>query len=312
MYISKNTNYKEKKMLTNKLRAAFLDPYGNLLHATMLSDDENEFYHEIAKCLLQLSNDHIGVMTDAGSLVYHIQRYRGRFSIRNIENNISGLKGNGKLPLSYLTCCNPENNDYKFYKLEERNGRVVVSFGRIGMEKDTELEYPREMYRIKYEEKISKGYIDQTAEYLDENKEGINITQVETEMPKDTDESYELYGLLKKCSRQLVEKTFRLTGSVTAGMAKKARAILNELYACNTEESFNNTLLQLLSLAQRNVIDVKSLLYKKGTNTFDGILEREESIVSAMEATVMGSSIYKKRSTDFSVPLKNQFLIISD
>ncbi len=93
----------------------------------------------------------------------------------------------------YLTCIHRESNNYKFYWLKPNNTHheIDACYGRIGSErgeafgvKNLQEPYPSYLFWIRYYEKLSKGYIDQTDIYLskdtsEENEEIISDIQGE-------------------------------------------------------------------------------------------------------------------------------------
>jgi poly [ADP-ribose] polymerase 2/3/4 len=55
-----------------------------------------------------------------------------------------------------------ENNNNKFYDMiDNNNGTFTVKYGRVGS-RETELTYPISEWDLKYNEKIRKGYVDNT------------------------------------------------------------------------------------------------------------------------------------------------------
>lgn len=277
---------------------------GMLMIAAALPDTESEFYKALAKILVRMPEGFYNVSTDNGRSDYEIRLRSGTKAIFSKNHNIYFEK-HDSYPTVYLTCIDPVINAYKYYKLEEKNGIILATYGRIGKTKgelfgEREFQYPLDMYWIKYAEKVDKGYTDQTELYLDEDKTGIEKTE---EIPKEKSNeplfSRSLFGELLAYAKNLVNNSINLkevpSGKITPGMVKEARRLLHELYKTNTVEDFNRILLKLLTVSPRNVLIVQMLLARDSAD-FKTILEREENLVNAMEGLILDGNVSNTKS----------------
>lgn len=218
-------------------------------------------------------------------------------------------------PEAYLTCINPYGNNYKFYWLRPKtiNGvtqNVGATYGRIGSlpgerfgVKDVKDPFPSQMYWIRYYEKLSKGYIDATEEYLGENEEvGENDTSSRTlpsrVLSKDEEAEKELYDMLLRFARNVVEKSLAEPQRITCSMIRSSREVyerlaefssvhLDEKDAQEVVQGFNTILMELLMICPRRV-ELVSTQLATSVSDFADILEREASLVNAMEAVKEG------------------------
>ncbi len=267
-----------------------------------LPESESDFYHELAKFLVkQPPQQNISVSCEKGMASYKSEYRSGTLTIFNLMNMIRFSQAD-KYPDVYLTCIDRESNKYKFYKLEQNGQKVIATYGRIGntvgeLFGERTYTYEPDMFWIKYEEKIAKGYVDQSAYFYDRSTSSFATQSPNQNIPKATTPTAASQSLFKKLmsfSKRIVQSAC-VTGSVTPGMAKRSRELLTELYQISDLTEFNKKLDQLLTLVPRKVIKVASL-YATSKYDFATIIDREENLVSAMESMVLGT---KKQSTGY-------------
>lgn len=211
-----------------------------------------------------------------------------------------------------LTCVNARKsrdtgrsaNNYKRYDLVPVNDPggttryVDAYYGRLdsflpGCEngpygkRKVQQPYKPYMYWMIYYEKISKGYVDNTAQYCGPAKAGKGRTSAEQGTPATPSEK--LYAKLMSFSRQLVQSTFAapVDEAVTQAQVKKARKYFNAMCQRKTVEGFNRQLEQLVMLSPRNVAYTSSL-FAYDRDDFAAIIDREETLLNAMEAVLTG------------------------
>ena len=130
---------------------------------------------------------------------------------------------------------------------------------------------------------MSKGYTDQTDIYLssgtkEEKQKSKSVVKSKNPV------SAELYHLLKMYARHVVEQHLK-DSHVTQAQITKSRECLKTLGTCGTIEEFNKVLMELLTISPRKARYITEFLaYDK--RDFSDIIEREENLVSAMEAMV--------------------------
>lgn len=208
---------------------------------------------------------------------------------------------------AYLTCINTESNNYKFYHLKPDNStqKLDCAYGRIGSSENEAFgrhnhlkePYDSYLYWIRYYEKLSKGYIDQTDIFLNNSSENSEEEIEKVEEVEKTDKnkaSIELYAELKRAAKHIVEEAL-VNSEVTEAQVKEIRRLLDVLSDKKTVKSFNEVLKQILVLSPRKSRYINTLLaYKK--QDFEGIYDREEQLLTAME-TLLGKKTSNHKNT---------------
>ena len=107
--------------------------------------------------------------------------------------------------------------------------------------------------------------------------------------------SAELYALLKAYAKHVVE-TNLVCAKVTQKQITESKKIWNQLCNRKTVRGFNAQLMRLMSVCPRKVRDVRDLLAITESD-FPSIIDREESLIKAMEAVVDDNSSENIRKT---------------
>ncbi len=286
----------------------------------LFNDSEEGVWKRVGKCLpkIQIPN------TLNVEVVYDNDTYNASFDIsvrgsyvkdgkkmpsmyvKEIFNHIDFLEPSDYED-KYLTCINTESNNYKFYWLKPDNLRneINATYGRIGStkgemfgERDLQVPYPSYMFWIRYYEKLSKGYIDQSDIYLDKSTSAPSSTTEDKIEEDDTlnKVSIELYETLRRAAKQIVESNLCST-HITQKQVDKTRNLLNQLANQTSVNAFNDVLVQIMVLSPRSTRDVSWLL-ARGTYDFQKIYNREENLLLAMEALIEDKPKVKKTSKD--------------
>lgn len=261
--------------------------------------DESGFYKEIGKLLPDMNIPNtLYISCNLGSAEFSLKQ-RGSYikdgetkpSLYVVENynNISGLIPS-TYPAAYLTCVNPESNNYKYYWLKPDTDAIHATYGRIGSErgemfgtKDLKNPYEPHMFWIRYFEKLSKGYVDQSDIYL--SPKTVDTHKKQKSVSTDfSDASAVLYSKLLKYSKHVVE-TNLINKVITFEQIQISRKYFNAMGQRKTVKGFNNQLLKLLMVCPRKVRYVDELL-ASSKQDFSAIMEREENLIQAMEAVV--------------------------
>lgn len=195
---------------------------------------------------------------------------------------------------AYLTCVNSESNNYKFYWLRPQNDGINATYGRIGaangeMFGARSLKQPYEsyVYWIRYYEKLSKGYTDQTDIYLTKKTPKKKAKKTKTG-PVNT-VSEKLYQQLFRYARHVVSSSL-INKDVTLAQIKESKRILSQLGQRKTVNGFNTQLLKLLAICPRRIAKVSDLLAYDKTD-FAEIVMREENLIAAMEGSVSNNIV---------------------
>lgn len=250
---------------------------------------------ELSKCMpgsLRAELDGYGfavfLMKERGSYIKDGVEYPSMYVTEDC-NTISGLAPS-EYEDAYLTCINPESNNYKFYHLKPSQAGIDATYGRIGSQRgetfgtrNLSVPYKTRMYWIRYYEKLSKGYVDQTDIYLP--KQTVEKKRTKKRTPEGP--SAELYAMLMRYARHVVNES--LTNSnITRKQVKEARKIYNELCKKVQLKAFNRWLMKLLVLSPRKIDVARHMTVQaflaESPDDFERIILREENLLLAMEA----------------------------
>lgn len=198
-------------------------------------------------------------------------------------------------PERYLTFCSEQSSgghgSYKFYRfIPNPDGTIGAEYGRIGQcngfgrPRCVKEPYPSWMYHIKVQEKLMKGYNDETQAYVGEKFQSKNVGVSETQLEK-LSASQRLFRLLVHAARGHAARELRFPGGVTVEQTRQSQKVLYEMSRRKTVEGFNRQLKRLLQIAPRNLQTVSAALAKSESD-FARIIDREERLVAAMRGVV--------------------------
>ncbi len=231
-----------------------------------------------------------------GTVIYRVTLRSGTPFIVELSNTLPNDFLDDNLKPCYLTCVIPEKNSYKFYKLTPTDSDVVAEYGRMGTRRGEvfgirSFRYPKEMFWIKYAEKISKGYVDRSDVYLADNEKAEKNLEKKTGHINKV--SAELFQKLKKFSKKAVKDAY-VNVPITKAILDASNKILKQMYTAQSLEEFNNYVLEIVSLLQRPVqtgdgTGVMRLLAKSAAE-YNQIIQRESDLIQAMEGMYYGSS----------------------
>ncbi len=232
-----------------------------------------------------------GTWTDDDGVVYP-SRY-----IVQLEGDLGDEFPASQYPSCYLACIHPMSNNYKAYYVEQTaTGEITARYASIddfmrGNYREVKQPYPSYLYWVRYFEKISKGYKDQSDIYFGTTAKKREAAKPVLDNPvskSPSNASDELYKLLVGFAHKRVNATL-VSDHVTERQVKKARSIWKSLCGYKTVKAFNRHLkdLLLVSPRKRNPLsdNVKSF-FANSTSDFAGIIDREENLILAMEALV--------------------------
>lgn len=183
------------------------------------------------------------------------------------------------------------NNNNKYYRMIPSAGgdSFTVEYGRVGASCQRRA-YPMYSWETKYNEKIRKGYVDQT--HLHTVSEVVKSQSAEEDefLPIKDETIRELIEFLQNCSRQIVRKNYRVkSADVTMQMVQEAQRIIDTL-TWHVQDgvdasTFNDTLLKLFTVIPRKMSNVNHYLATK-PDEFAKILEHEQEILDVMAGQV--------------------------
>lgn len=286
------------------LRSGMVEHVGvNISTSYFKYEDESSLWKAVGKELLRAEiPSTLRVNTDDGTAVVKIAQ-RGTYKENGEEKPsmyVTVSKNTIDLPASqykeaFLTCVHPESNNYKAYVLKPTSAGISADYGSIddvynGKARTLKTPYESYLYWIRYYEKLSKGYVDQSDIVYENASVDTSVkTSVNTlsENPACKD-NVELYALLKGYAHQFVQKTL-VSVKVTRKQIDKSREIWYKLGTCVTVESFNKYMSELVAVSPRKrdqLHDNISRYFAKTTSDFSKIIDFEESLIYAMEAEI--------------------------
>lgn len=300
------------------MRDTFTFTCGTAIKTLTLENEESIVMKEAAMMLLEADiPGYLEIESNCSGSAYFTIRQRGKYKKNGVEmpsmyvtctQYFLDLRSS-KYADAYLTCVNPESNNYKFYWLRPNNSgpytvTVAATYGRIGSDrgeafgtKDLQTPYEPYLYWIRYYEKLSKGYIDQTNIYLNSEPVKPKREKVEEEEDESDDSApaKELYDVLFRYAKGVVEETLQNT-TVTQAQCDEGWKVWNDLSKAVSVEDFNQRITKLIALSPRKCRHVTDLLANSDRD-FAEIISREESLLNAMSAVARTEKPAKKRKS---------------
>lgn len=182
----------------------------------------------------------------------------------------------------YLIMVTPNNNN-KYYKMVVNGDNWTAEYGRVGATPQRKV-YPFSEWQKKYNEKIRKGYVDQT-----DLKQELVAKNVKCDDPYQEIEDRavrEIVERLRRMAREVVKANYRVSSDdVTQKMVDAAQRKLNELMFCTRTAQFNNTLLELFTIIPRRMSNVSEFL-ADSPNDFNQIIAKEQSLLDTVRGQV--------------------------
>lgn len=184
----------------------------------------------------------------------------------------------------YLVMVSTRNNN-KYYKMMPHGDMFEVEYGRVGVTCQR-ASYPIRQWDKKYNEKIKKGYVDQTHLIQD-------LIQKEPEKSKEDYKKIEneviaeIVQRLQDMAHQKIQANYKVSSQqVTQAMVDEAQNVIDELVKKDTVEDFNNTLLNLFTVIPRKMGNVNNYL-SKDKKEFAKILKDEQDLLDVMRGQVV-------------------------
>lgn len=188
----------------------------------------------------------------------------------------------------YLIMITAEANHNKYYHMIPCGDSFRVEYGRVGAAPQVRT-YPIYEWDKKYNEKIRKGYVDQTAVRIVDKPKQRGPVYKDIKDPSVA----ELVRELRRCARQMIQAQYEVTSdTVTRAMVEKAEQVLNSLMGSKTLRSFNETLLELFRVIPRKMSHVEDNL-ASSKDDFGSIIDRERDILDVMAGQVAADAIQK-------------------
>lgn len=204
----------------------------------------------------------------------------------------------------YLVMVSSGQNNNKYYRMTPAGDTWVAEYGRIGSNSQSRT-YNKYEFEKKYNEKLRKGYVDQTELYKD---------LIDTEKPKQQEYKEienkaiaEIVERLQKMARQAISENYTISSNkVTHAMVDEAQSILNEFPQIVDVADFNNALLNLFAVIPRKMSSVRDYM-ANSTDDFQRIIKREQDLLDVMKGQIVEKQAIEE--VDTSTPINNKTIL---
>ena len=179
----------------------------------------------------------------------------------------------------YLIMVDSLDNHNKFYRMIPLpNGRFRVEYGRIGANAQSR-EYDQQFFYDKYQEKIKKGYTDQTD--LHTSAKTI-ITAQSKYRDIGNNEIRILIDKMLVWADRVIKKNYTVSADqVNQDAIDKAQSILNAMTTASSLSQFNRYLNELFLVIPRQMKNVYEMS-AKSPSEFSEIITREQALLDAI------------------------------
>ena len=154
---------------------------------------------------------------------------------------------------------------------------------------ESEVAPKEENIRSKYNEKIRKGYVDQS----DLVEDLIQVQKPKQSKYKEIENKViaEIVERLQAMAKQAISDNYTISSNkVTQAMVDEAQEILTGLLDISDVDTFNDMLLKLFTVIPRRMGNVKDYLVKS-TEDFAKIIQREQDLLDVMRGQVVQKQI---------------------
>lgn len=189
----------------------------------------------------------------------------------------------------YLVMVTADNHN-KYYRMTPNGERFNVEFGRIGNGGFQTATYPMQQWNKKYNEKVKKGYTDQTRLVADLLPSQDNSTKGEYKEIEDKVIA-SIVSRLQFMAKQAIKDNYTISSNkVTQAMIEEAQVVLTQLITENNIENFNKTLINLFEVIPRKMSRVSDYL-ANNKNEFSKIIEKEQDLLDVMKGQVVQNKV---------------------
>lgn len=188
----------------------------------------------------------------------------------------------------YLVMVTSDDNHNKFYRMIPNGDNFTVEYGRVGNDYVATDNYPISMWDKKLNEKLKKGYIDQTrlvathaVAKKDKQYADIAIKAIAS-----------IVARLQSFARQAISDNYTITSSkVTQTMIDEAQDLIDRLNLTDhNQKKFNDILIELFRTIPRKMDKVVNYLAYEDRD-YRTILQREQDLLDVMRGQVVQQQI---------------------
>lgn len=205
----------------------------------------------------------------------------------------------------YLVMVTASANNNKYYKQIPHGDSWTAEYGRVGSSPQRR-EYPMSQWNSKYNEKIRKGYVDQSDLVED---------LIQVEKPKKSEYREienraiaEIVERLQAMARKAISDNYTISSNkVTQAMVDEAQDVLTSLIDAKDVDTFNETLLKLFTVIPRKMGNVKDYLAEK-SDDFSRIIQKEQDLLDVMKGQVVQKQMIDENSEKDDIQNENTIL----
>ena len=205
----------------------------------------------------------------------------------------------------YLVMVTASANNNKYYKQIPHGDSWTAEYGRVGSSPQRR-EYSMSQWESKYNEKIRKGYVDQS----DLVEDLIQVEKPKKSEYKEIENKAiaEIVERLQSMARKAISDNYTISSNkVTQAMIDEAQDILTSLINIDDVESFNETLLKLFTTIPRKMGNVQSYL-SKSKDDFSDIIQKEQDLLDVMKGQEVQKQIIDESVNENSEQKENTIL----
>lgn len=204
----------------------------------------------------------------------------------------------------YLVMVTGSANNNKYYRMIPNGSSWTAEYGRVGANPQ-KREYSMSQWSKKYNEKIAKGYVDQTdlvEDLIQVEKPKSEYKEIENKVIA------EIVERLQSMARKAISENYTISSNkVTQAMVDEAQDILTSLLTIETVEKFNETLLILFTTIPRKMSNVRDFLAKSDKD-FSDIIQKEQDLLDIMKGQVVQKQIIDDAADENDTQYENTIL----
>ena len=182
-------------------------------------------------------------------------------------------------------------NNNKYYDMQPKGEMWVATYGRIGSSSQTRT-YQKYEWDKKYNEKIRKGYVDQT----DLIQDLISTEKPEQSEYKEIDNTViaAIVDRLQAMAKKAISENYTVSSNkVTQAMVDEAQSIITGLLNVSDVKTFNEELLKLFTTIPRKMSSVRYYIADKAED-FNKIISREQDLLDIMKGQVVQKQVVEE------------------
>lgn len=196
-------------------------------------------------------------------------------------------------------------NNNKYYKQIPHGDSWTAEYGRVGSSPQRR-EYSMSQWQSKYNEKIRKGYVDQS----DLVEDLIQVEKPKKSEHKEIENKAiaEIVERLQSMARKAISDNYTISSNkVTQAMIDEAQDVLTSLLTTTKVKEFNDVLLRLFTVIPRKMGNVQDYLAQTEKD-FSDIIQKEQDLLDVMKGQVVQKQIIDESINENSEQKENTIL----